>query len=549
MRRIVTMAATTALIVAALSAVDPGSAAAVGKESPWRLSLAEAVRRALEENLDLAVGRIEPERAREQVVISESAFDPSVSSGFTWNEQQQEPRSSVSPESQTVKALTVTYTDPVSSGGQWSAELSHGEFTQTFPIFGNVVIPSIPSSFSTSLTISAQHSLLRNFGLSVNRTSIEQAKNNLRISEEQLEDLMIQTVQRVEDAYWDLVGANKQLEVANSSLQLAKDFLEQTKVRVEVGTLPPIDITQAKAEVASRMQDVIVAENGVRDAEDALRALLRIPEDSPDWDRVIEPTDEPGFSPTAIDVDAAIARALDRRFEVVRAELTLRNQELSERFTGNQLKPDLRISGSYTVTGNNFEFVPRETTRDITLLFDPNTGGFLYNQGDPPQTLQVPDVVVDTIVGNRGDSFSELKDFDNTNWTISLDFVLPLGNRRARADHVRARLAVEQARLQLEAARQQIRVEVRRAARGVQTAARQVQAARANLELQREKLEAEQKRYENGLSTAYQVLQFQNDLRVAESQEIAAIIAYNKALTALERAQATLLEARGVQIR
>ncbi|RMG43558.1 MAG: TolC family protein [Acidobacteria bacterium] len=514
-----TMAA--ALAAAWTLAGGAGAQAEVGTEGPWRLSLADAVQMALENNLDLAVGRIEPERARESVVIAQSAFDPSFSAGVTWNEQQQEPRSSVSPESQTVKAVTLTYTDPLSTGGQWSAQLSHGEFSQTFPVIGNVQIPAVPSSFSTSLTLSMQHSLLRNLGLSVNKTSIEQARNSLKISEEQFRDLVIRTVQQVENAYWDLVGTRKQLEVAQSSLDLAKDFLEQTKIRVEVGTLPPIDITQAKAEVASRVQDVIAAENRVRDAEDVLRALLRVPEDSENWQREILPTDEPGFSPAPVDAEAAIRTALDRRFEVIQARLALRNEELGERFYRNQLKPDLRINGDYTVTGNNFEFVPR--------IIDGN-------------------VVVVTEVGGRSDSFSELQDFDNTNWTVSLNFVLPVGNRRARADHARARMAVEQARLRLEAARQQIRVEVRQAVRSVETAARQVQAARANLELQREKLEAEQKRYENGLSTAYQVLQFQNDLRVAESQEIAAIIDYNKALTDLERAQATLLEARGIEL-
>ncbi|UCF68476.1 MAG: TolC family protein [Acidobacteriota bacterium] len=511
----------------------------------WTLSLVEAVERAIENNLDIAVARLGPASASEAVNAEEAVFDPTFSSGFFWNEREDEPTSNFSQTSSSRQQLQASYSDPLATGGQWSAQLSHADFEQEFPAGVVVALPEVTSS---SLTLSVEHSLLRNFGLSINETAIEQARNNLRISQEQFHDQVIAVVQQVENAYWDLVGAIKQLEVARGSQTLAQDFLEQTKIRVEVGTLPPIEITQAEAAVAERSQVVIAAENAVRDAEDILRALIRVPDGSPDWDRPVRPTDEPGFSPVPIDTQQAIGEALERRYEVAEAQLRVRNQELTERFQRNQLRPDLVVSGDYTASGNDFELASVAAQQSELLFFDPVGGGFLYAPGDAPQFASV-DVSSTTLTsGSRGDSLSEIADLDNTNWTVSATFSIPIGNRRARADHARARIAVDQARLQLDSVRQTVKVEVRQAVRAAETAARQVSAARANLELQRKKLDAEQKRYDNGLSTAFQVLEFQNALIDAERGEIAAIIPYNKALTTLDRVKATLLEARGIDM-
>ncbi|MDQ7087643.1 MAG: TolC family protein [Acidobacteriota bacterium] len=171
----------------------------------------------------------------------------------------------------------------------------------------------MPTRADASFTLQFTQPLLRNYGLSINRTQIEQAKNTLRITEAQFRDRVMEVIEAVEAAYWDLVGARRQQAVAERSMKLAEDFLRQTKVKVEVGTLPPIEITTAEAEVAGRDEALIVAENEVRDAEDNLRALMRVPSTSADWDRPIFPTDQPPFYPVELDEDLAIEQALARR--------------------------------------------------------------------------------------------------------------------------------------------------------------------------------------------------------------------------------------------
>ncbi|MDQ7006593.1 MAG: TolC family protein [Acidobacteriota bacterium] len=513
---------------------------------PLSLSLADVVARALEHNLDIAVARLDPRRDEQGVVISEAVFDSRVEANASYTEISQEPTSDFSLESQTSKRASVAWIDPLQSGGSWQASLAYNELIQTFPAEAEARFGIVPTRADASFTLQFTQPLLRNYGLSINRTQIEQAKNTLRITEAQFRDRVMEVIEAVEAAYWDLVGARRQQAVAERSMKLAEDFLRQTKVKVEVGTLPPIEITTAEAEVAGRDEALIVAENEVRDAEDNLRALMRVPSTSADWDRPIFPTDQPPFYPVELDEDLAIEQALARRASLVQAELNLKNAELSEKWRRNQVRWDLSANASYTTSGNSFDFVPGTGSSTVLDFFGPD-GIFL--SGD--EQGRAFEVQFDRLVRedqSKTEAFSELPSLDNTNWTVALSLKVPLGNRNARAELARARIALDQAALRVDATRQALRVEVRQAVRSVRTASRRVHSAQVNAELQKKKTDAEQKRYENGLSTAYQVLQFQRDFLEAESREIRAIIDYNKALSRLERVKGTLLEARRIHL-
>ena len=146
------------------------------------------------------------------------------------------------------------------------------------------------------------------------------------------------------------------------------------------------------------------------------------------------------------------------------------------------------------------------------------------------------------------DSLSNIPDLDEYQWTATVTYAIPLKNRAAKANFARARLSREQAEVDLRNQEQTIRVEVRRAARAVESGIKRVEAANVNVLLQEKKLEAEQKKFENGMSTSFEVLTFQNDLADAELGQIRALLDYTKALAALERAKGTLLDARGLQL-
>jgi outer membrane protein TolC len=515
-----------------------------GGAAAERLSLQEAIEQALERNLDIAIARIAPRSQAQNVIINDAVFDHYLESELAHQEREQEPTSSFSLQSSMTDQASVRYVDPLRIGGQWSAEVAHRDVSQEFPPDPQGVFNLVPDTFTSSVTLSYSQPLLRNFGLSINETAIEQAKNSLEITEAQLEDRIMEIVQQVESAYWSLVGAIRQEQVAQRSLELAEDFLRQTRIKVDVGTLPPIEITTAEAELASRQEGLIVAENAVRNREDELRALLRVPKASPRWDRPIEPLDSPTMVKRDLDTTQAVDEALDRRFPIRQAELELKNAELSERYRRNQLKWDLRFNANYTATGNSFEFVPVTTTSQTLDFFGPD-GQFLTGD-EQVVTFQQEQLVRED--GTRGDSFAEISDFDNTDWSVAFSLSIPLGNRDARARHVQARLALEEAALEVDRARQALRVDVRRAVRDVQTAQRRVESARANVELQQKNMNAERKRYENGLSTSFRVLEFQRDFLEAQSSEIDALIDYNQALSFLARVKGTLLEERDIRL-
>ncbi len=494
-----------------------------GGPPPWELTLRDAVARALRENLDIQVARIDPASARETVTYQDAVFEPELQGNGSWNRQTQEPSSRFSPASRTDKQLSATYVDPLRTGGRVEAGIFYREMVSNYPP-GSDIFGLVPTTMVAGVQLTVRQPLLRNYGLRINRTAIEQARNSLGISEEQLRQRVMEVVEQVESAYWKLLGARRQLDVARASYKLAQDFLEDTKIKVEVGTLPEIEITTAEAEVADRDGNVIVAENAVHDAEDTLRALLHVPEGSREWNRPIVPVDRPVTDKVDVDLDEAIREALAHRPEVKVAELQLRNRELDTRYRKNQVRPDLSLVGTWQATGNNYDYYPV-----IVPTVPPQEVWMRKDQG-------------------RSDAFSEIPDRDNSNWSIGFNLTVPIRNRRARADLARARLAGEQARLQVERTRQQVRVEVRQAVRDVESAFRRMASARANVVLQRKKMEAEQKRFENGLSTAFKVLQFQTDLRDAESRLINAAVDYNQALVRLLRVRGVLLEHRGIDV-
>ena len=256
--------------------------------------------------------------------------------------------------------------------------------------------------------------------------------------------------------------------------------------------------------MASREEGVIVAEVLVRNAEDNLRLLLAIPKDDPVWSKEIVPTDAPQFEERAVDGAAALEAAIEHRPELFTARETLRSSELSERVARNGMRHSLS----------------------------------LVAQVDPSKST-------DDLVSNPPGSDSTT-DADGRQWQVGLTYGFPLGNRKAKADYAIATLNREKSQVGVESIEQSIRVDVRTAVRNVESGGKRVAAARSSSVLQRKTLEAEQKKFDNGMSTSFEVLRIQTDLSTAQLAEIRAILDYVKALADLERAKGTLLEARGL---
>ena len=185
------------------------------------------------------------------------------------------------------------------------------------------------------------------------------SQSNLKISLQELNRRDQETIEIVEGAYWDTLAAVEALGVEGKALERAEDLLELNEKKVEVGTLAPIEITQAEAGVASQEEGVIVAETGLGNAEDELRRLMAIPPDDPMWDMPLELIDRPVFTPQEIDLEQAIETALANRPELANVREEQHKKELSERAARNRVKHGLDIDLRYAPSGDNVSFVSR----------------------------------------------------------------------------------------------------------------------------------------------------------------------------------------------
>jgi len=505
------------LLVAALLAFP----AVAGEEV--RLSLDETLRIALEQNLDLVSARMDPEISEQQVNSQRAAFDPSMFGGAEHSESKQaEITNLFSLTSRDQDGAQFGIRQNFSFGGDASVDLSGGRTQQAGPLVTE------EATYGANINMIFNMPLLNGRGKEAATERLVLAKGELKISREQLRAQAHTVLETVENAYWDLVAARESLRIARLSLDRAQDLLELNRKKVEVGTLAPIEITEAEAGVASQEETVIIEETSLQNAEDELRRLLAIPAADRMWEASIIPTDLPTFVEVEVDLEAAIATALMERPELFSATQTLRNREMSERVARRATRPNLDLALAFNPSGNNFE-----------STVDPGPDGI-------PGT---PDDIVDSFTdGKLVESVSEIFDVDNYSWSAGLNFSYPIGNKAAKASYAVARISKDKARIDLDNQMQSIRVETRRAVRSIHSGVKRVNAARVNVGLQEKKLDAEQKKFANGMSTSFEILTFQRDLANSELSLVNAHLAYIKALVALEKSKGTLLQARGLSL-
>jgi outer membrane protein TolC len=310
------------------------------------------------------------------------------------------------------------------------------------------------------------------------------------------------------------------LKVQEDSLDLAKDFYDIEKARVDVGIKAPLDLAQAEASVASREEAVIVAESAVRDAEDRLKQLMDLPADSELWAYPVIPKDRPEVKETDVSLEGSIEEAMENRPEIKVAKYGIESDEIRLEYSKNQLKPELNLNASYGLAG---------------------LGGTLLER----QTVGGP--VINEVPGGYVDALEQVFTGDFRNWSLGVALVIPIKNRYAESQHLTRRLTLQQDKDNLKNLEAQVIQEVRRAVRKLETDIKRVRVARVARELEEKKLDAEQKKYEHGLSTSFEVLEFQTDVTRARSEEIRAITDFNRSSAALEQAQGTILDAFGIK--
>ncbi|MEK7220140.1 MAG: TolC family protein [candidate division NC10 bacterium] len=478
-----------------LAQAGPAQPPAVPSAGVMALSLRDSIGLALKNNLDIAVEGFNP-NLREQDLTSEKAvFDPSAFLELSRSDNRAASASSFFSGGRALSDLWDFNTgvkQKLPTGGNYELRFNN-EYLNTH---------STSTGFSSRFALTLTQPLLKNFGFEATETNIRIATNNQSISKEQLRLKVSDIVTQVQNGYFDLIFAIDNLEVQRRSLRLAQDLVALNTARVRAGVAAPVEVTQAEAQEAARVQDVILAEKAVRDAEDTLKVVLNLPVGG-GWGQEIRPTDTPSFEVKPINQNEAIQKALENRYEYKSAKLDIDNRELSVRLTRNQLLPDLSLTSS--VSTNGF--------------------GGVY-----------------------GSDLSEMGSSHFASYSVGVVLTVPLGNRSAQASYLKAKLTADQARTSLKQLVLQITQQVREAVRRVESDAKRVEANRAARVLAEEQLRVEQRRLEAGVTTTFNVLSFQRDLAAAQGNEIRAITDYNKSLANLEKVRGTVLERNRIEM-
>lgn len=405
----------------------------------------------------------------------------------------------------------------------------------------NVLSSSGRSDFNPSttgaLSLNITQPLLQGFGRALNSRLIRIARNNLGVSDLVFRLQVVTTVSSVVSQYWNLVSYNEDVKVKRQALTLAEKLYNDNKKQVEIGTLAPIAIVQAEAEVAARQQDLVVSETQVLQQETILKnALSRTGVASPTLaESRIVPTDRirvPELERIE-PIQDLIARALDNRPELGRIRIQLDNSKINLKATRNALLPQL---SAFANLNNN------ALSGAINSLPVPSTV-----PGVPPQ-LRSSTAVDPFFLGGYGNFLRQVFARNFPDYTFGFQLSVPLRNRSAQADMVSAQLNLRQSEVQQQQQINQVRVDVQNSMIGVQQARARFQTATKNRLLQEQNLDAEQKKYALGASTIFFVIQAQRDLATAQAGEVAALSAYALARVELNRATGQTLENNNIMI-
>ncbi len=406
-------------------------------------------------------------------------FDPSVSMNFSLDHNTTPLNTlqvaGVPRVNTTSTALTTSYTQMFPAGTSFTYNLNaiRQNSSQQFLLYN----PAVISRF----TIGVNQPLLNGRGTLPNKRFIMVAANNMRTSDELLRQQVTATVIQVENAYWNLAAASEAIFAAERNLEVAQRLDDDTKARLEIGTVARIELATTASAVAAAQRDLIIAKTEFQLEETQLKRL------------------------------SALAAAFEERPDLRIAKQDLANQDISARFTNDALAPNVNVFSLYAGAGLAGDHLNASAGAGQSLF-----QGF---------SAQFPE------------------------YASGVSLVMPLRNRAAQADNLRARLEQQQLQVSEQRLRQQVELEVRQAMVNLTQGRAQVEAANEALNLAGQVLDAERTKFESGVSTTYNVILRQRDLAAAREAQISASVTYAKALVELHRSTGGTLKENGIELR
>lgn len=535
----------------------------VGSESV-PLSLNDAIKRALENNNDIEVARDDVRIAETQLRALEGVFDPIFAVTPTYDKR-------ISPQQSSLGGGSVTSTTTYSFNPSVSKQFGKGGGSYFLSFATDKTNTSNSFSllnpfYSSNLSLQFTQPLLRDRSIDNNRRQIRIQRKRLDQSDADFRQRTIDVINRVQQAYWELVFSLRDQQNQLSNLNLSRESLRNIEAQIAAGARAPLERAEVLTEVANRETALLSAIQSVAIAENNLKVLIFKEPNSPEWSAQLTPTETPKFDTNPVNLVDALKAARDNRPELRRLRLQGDINDIDITYFKNQTKPRVDLVGTVALTGLAGTAVnpvapPTSGTLVPLISGDPllDPAAFLL---DEIQKLRaagsltpavVPLVEADqdaqlnpTLIGGFGQNLSNLFGGDTRNIRVGVSIQFPFKNKTAEANLAGARIQKEQLQATTRSQEQIIEVDVRNSAQAVESARLRVlsaREARINAEAQ---LEGEQRLYQVGRSTTFLLFQRENALANARASELRAETDYNKALADLQRATSTTLRANNI---
>lgn len=489
------------------------------------ISLQDAITLALENNNDIDTARINVQISEFNLRAARGVYDPNLVSENFYESRTTPTASTIGGAtngSVTQRSLTggvgVSGFSPY-AGGSYSADFSNSRTTTTNQ--NATLNPQFPSTF----TLTYVQPLFRNRRIDQNRRTIEIAKKNLSLTDAQFRQRAVEVIALVEQAYWNLTYALRNLQVQIDAVKQARLQLESNQRLVEKGVLAPIDIIAANSQITTFEQNVYTAQEQVTQAENDLKTLMLPDRANQIWTRALVPVSSIELDVPKVELAQAVTAALANRQEIAQLETTAEINRINERFFRDQTKPQIDLVGSYAASG----LAGSRTAASV----NPTTG-----QSRVPENL----------VGGYFNSLGNLIRQDFPTYRVGVTISLPFGNRTAKANLGRTLAEGTQIENQRAQTEQLIEADVRNALQSLRSAEARLQAAAATRVSAEQLYESEQRQFRAGTTTVFLVFQRQNELIAARGRELQAQTDLNKAISAFQRATGATLSANSVEI-
>ncbi len=486
------------------------SAQKVAETPDYQISLYEAIILTLENNLDIKVSNLDSQISKYELEAQKGIYDTIFKSKYT--EAEEDTQTSVDPGKTRAVSSTMNY---YQRSRTRSAELALAQliptgaylelkYTHTRVDFkdkrGDAAFDPY---YSEDLGLSLRQPILKGAGPTVTNAGINIARINKKINTESLKKKIMDQIYEVVKTYWDLSYAIDNLKVLEISLKQAQDLQRINTIKFETGVLPSTDVLQAKAKVATREEQIIVAQASIKAYQDRLKQLMNIKEGCEKWNVTFVPKEKPIIEQAKIDQEGCFKEALEKHPDVVSLKKAIEIAKINVAVNKNLKNPELNLFGEYGYTG----------------------------RGD-----------------STSNAMNKLTHRYYNDWAVGLEFAYPLLNREGRNNYNKSLVELQKAETQLNNVENLIALGIRNSIRDTETNFKRVDITKTSVEFEEAKLDAEQKRYDVGMSTSFNILTFQEDLALAKSLHLSSIIAFNKAIAGLEYSKGTILDTLKIKI-